>query len=230
MTPTIDISKWNEVRKVDQDGILVPHSWGEIPMQHGMMFFPSSNQHHHVLTVAPSLQMSSHPQQQDQQQITFLTPTTPTNNIAVVDNQQAQYMSSEIRMLEREFPMMYTLLVQQQTVIEQQRVQLENATQEIAHLSAELPRLQSCQTQCKDKVPPVILVEKDGHSLTSDKGGTLTSSSVVKKKGQYSPPVTTDSYHCDSLPLKKRRRCNDTNKQDLSKVLRILEAATSSSA
>lgn len=86
---------------------------------------------------------------------------------------------------------------------------MENATREIDRLNGELSRLQTCPTQYKDNIPPVILVEKDGNSLNSDKGGS-----------------SDNNY--ESLPLKKRRRESDT-KQNLSKVLRILSAATSSS-
>lgn len=85
---------------------------------------------------------------------------------------------------------------------------MENATREIDRLNGELSRLQTCPAQYKDNIPPVILVEKDGNSLNSDKGGS--------------------SDNCESLPLKKRRRESET-KQNLSKVLRILSAATSSS-
>mmetsp|Transcript_443 Transcript_443/g.740 ORF Transcript_443/g.740 Transcript_443/m.740 type:complete len:265 (+) Transcript_443:188-982(+) len=261
---SIDLSQWNEIRNIQeqQEYILQEQhhhqqqsggSW-EVPLPGssggGMVSMIPS--HHQILTGVPAaLQISSMPHHHHQHlPIGFLTTTPSPNVVPLMTNhasphhQQAQHISLEIAILEREFPLVYTLLVKQQAIIDEQKVEIENKTKEVARLNAELvSRLKSRpkKTQNKDDtIPPVIVVEKDGHSLISGKGGgcgrgralTSSSSGLEGTAGQYTPSMatSTDSDHCDSLPLKKRRRETDSDsKQKLSNVIRILGAATKSS-
>lgn len=165
----------------------------------------------------PPLQISSHQQQLQQQHQQQQVLTFPTQPPMVINTQETDN-TFEMRRLQQEFPFIYALLQQQQAVIEEQRGQIANATDQIVHLTRELSRINKCnptKRTADTSIPPVILVEKDGY---------------FSSKRSESPPLgmgTDSDTYDDSLPLKKRRRgSHGHNKQNLSKVLRILGAAT----
>ena len=136
-------------------------------------------------------------------------------------------MSHEMTRVQIEFPTIYQLIQEQQSVIEQQRADQDGVMREIATLKKLVHTLQEEKKKEDDNIPPVILVGKDEGSAY-----TAASSSIKKRPSSDAQDndqnADVDNSTYDSLPLKKRTKRKKAA-PNLATVIATLKAATSPS-
>jgi hypothetical protein len=131
----------------------------------------------------------------------------------------------QMELVQRNCPLVYQLMQEQQSLIREQQVTREKAEKTINSLKKEIFSFNENRT---DKVPPVIMVEQHGGSSSCKDDDVTTGSSIPLKKRMilHDVNVHTDEDTLDSLPLKKRCK-RYSSKHDVHTVLATLKAATS---
>ncbi len=155
---------------------------------------------------------------------------------------QHQHPHLDVNRLQVEHPYAMHLIHLQQNQLDQNFHQLNKAITEIQSLRRELDALREEKKKKEDKIPPVILVNKDEISDSDKDTVSLVIKGVSTKKEDKSGrcPIdgdatctgnTLSTVSNDARPLKKRARRNGSSKSlpDYAKVMATLAAATSPS-